>query len=246
MFKSIDINCDVGEGLNNETELMPYISSCNIACGGHAGNDETMINTIKLAIKHKVKIGAHPSFPDPHNFGRKIMNMNPVELQTCIEDQILRLSRHIDALGAKLHHVKAHGALYNLAAIDKQTAKVLVKAVANTTINTSLYAPCNSLLIDLARQKGVKVVKEAFGDRNYNTNATLVSRKLEGAVLKDKEKVVRHLLQMIKKKEVLSIDGVGVHIEAETFCIHGDNPNAKEVVKHLVKELFKEGFKLNK
>ncbi len=245
MSKIIDINCDVGEGLDNEAQLMPYISSCNIACGGHAGDSQTMIKTISLALKHGVKIGAHPSFPDVANFGRKIMNIDPTELQQNLEYQITQLKTYIDELGAKLHHVKAHGALYNLSATDKTTAQVLVAAVKKTTNDVSLYAPYNSILADVAQQNGLKIIIEAFGDRNYNTNLTLVSRESENALLTDKQLVVSHLLHMIKNNEVISIDGIGVKMVAKTFCIHGDNSRAIEIVKYISEELQKLDIKID-
>ena len=245
MNTTVDINCDVGEGLDNEAQLMPFISSCNIACGGHAGDTQTMIKTIKLALKYTVKIGAHPSFPDVANFGRKVMDMNPFELQQSLEDQIIRLTTHIDELGANLHHVKPHGALYNLAAIDGATSQILVNAVKNTTNNVPLYTPYNSKLALVARENQLKVIVEAFGDRNYNTDLTLVSRNSENALLTNKQLVLSHLVHMIKNKEVISIDGVGVKMSAKTFCIHGDNPRAIEVVKYLSKELLKLNIKID-
>jgi len=244
MCKTIDINCDVGEGLGNEIQLMPYISSCSIACGGHAGDRNTMIDTIKLALKHEVKIGAHPSFPDTANFGRKVLDMPPNELQAAIEYQINNLLTEIKTLGATLHHVKAHGALYNLAAVDKDIAQILVTAVKNTTNHVSLYAPYGSTLVDLAKRNNLNVIIEAFADRSYNTDLTLVSRKLKNAVLEDRHLVVKHLLHMVQNNEVISVDGVGVKMEAETFCIHGENPNANEVVKYVLAELRKKKIKI--
>ncbi len=244
MRKVIDINCDLGEGLGNEAQLMPYISSCNIACGGHAGDRKTMSTTIKLALKHQVKIGAHPSFPDIPNFGRKVMDIAPKELQLSIEHQIMQLMACIDQLGATLHHVKAHGALYNLVATDIETAQILLTAVKNTANDIPIYAPYNSVIAKLAKEQNLDVIVEAFGDRSYNDDLTLVSRTLENAVLIDKEKVLSHLLQMILKNEVMTINGVGVKMEAKTYCIHGDNPNAIMVLKHLEKELEKRDIKI--
>ena len=244
MKQSIDINCDVGEGLGNEAELMPYISSCSIACGGHAGNEETIAKTIKLALKHDVKIGAHPSFPDKENFGRQIMNIASAELQQSLEEQINLVIKHVERLGAQLHHVKAHGALYNLAAQDEEIAKTVINAVKNTTKNVFLYVPFGSLLADLAKKHELKIMVEAFADRNYNNDVSLVSRKIKNAVLTDKELVLDHILKMIHKKKVISIDGVGVNIDAKTYCIHGDNPSAVEVLKYLSKELQKNEIKI--
>jgi len=241
---TIDINCDVGEGLNNEAELMPYISSCSIACGGHAGDEKTIIKTIDLALKHNVKIGAHPSFPDKANFGRKIIDIASAELKQSLENQIHLMKMHVERLGAKLHHVKAHGALYNLAANDVKTAQILIDTIKNTTENVFLYAPYNSMLVDLAKENGLKIKVEAFADRNYNTNLTLVSRKMKNAVLTNKQFVIDHLLKMIQQKRVTSIDGVVVKIDAQTFCIHGDNSNVIEILKCMSKKLLKNEIKI--
>lgn len=241
---TIDINCDVGEGIDNEAELMPYISSCSIACGAHAGDEKTIVNTIELARRYDVKIGAHPSFPDKANFGRKIINIASAELQESIETQINTIKMHVERVGAKLHHVKAHGALYNLAANDTTTAQILIGATKNTTENVFLYAPYNSLLVDLAQENKLKVKVEAFADRNYHTNLTLVSRKMKNAVLTNKKFVVDHVLKMIQQKQLISIDGVEVKIDAQTFCVHGDNPSAIEILKYISKELSKNEIKM--
>jgi UPF0271 protein len=241
---TIDINCDVGEGLDNESQLMPYISSCNIACGAHAGTKDTIARTTQLALKHHVHIGAHPSFPDRENFGRIIMKMDSLKLQQSLEDQILLVKEIVESHNGKLHHVKPHGALYNLAANDAQVAQAVINAVKNTVAHAFLYVPYGSLLADLSKKNELKTKVEAFADRNYNSDLSLVSRKSENAVLTDKQLVVVHLLKMIKDKQVISIDGVAVKIDAKTFCVHGDNPNAIEVIKYISKELSKNGIKI--
>ncbi len=244
MIQFVDLNCDVGEGLNNEAELMPFISSCSVACGAHAGVVKTIIKTIKLALKHGVKVGAHPSFPDKENFGRKIMNIPSAELQQSLERQINLINTHVQGLGAALHHVKPHGALYNLAANDAETAQIVINAIKNTVESAFLYVPYNSIIEKLAQQNGLNVKVEAFADRNYNTNLTLVSRRLPKSVITNKKLVAAHLVRMILNKEVISIDGIGVKIDAQTFCIHGDNPRAIEVLKYLSNELSKNEIKI--
>jgi len=235
--KSIDINCDLGEGFDNEAQLMPYISSCNIACGGHAGNEDTIANTIQLAVKHGVKLGAHPSFPDKENFGRRVMDMSSLELQKSIERQIGLMVTQTKRLGLRLHHVKPHGALYNLAANDEKTAQIIVNAVRREVGDVFLYVPYNSVIARLAKQEGVKIKVEAFADRNYNSDLSLVSRNYKNAVLYNKQVVVDHLLRMICEKKVISIDEVEVGIDAQTYCIHGDNTNAEELVKYISEKL---------
>ena len=230
----IDINCDVGEGIENEEQLMPYISSCNIACGGHAGNTKSIDDTIALALKHHVKIGAHPSFPDIENFGRKVLDISASALQKSIKDQIGLIQERLRKVDEKLHHIKAHGALYNLSAIDENTATVLVKAVQQTTADVFLYVPYNSVIEKVALANGQKVIYEAFADRNYNNDLSLVSRVQKNAVITDANEVFKHVYQMISQQKVTTIFGDTLYIKASTYCIHGDNPNAIALLKHLV------------
>jgi UPF0271 protein len=244
MDYTIDINCDVGEGIVNEAELMPYISSCSIACGAHAGNEKTIIETIKLALLHNVKIGAHPSFPDKENFGRKIIDISSEDLQLSIENQIKLIKDSVQQLGSNLHHIKAHGALYNLSAVNRGIAQIIINAVKNTVNDVFLYVPYNSIIQELAIQNNLKIKVEAFADRNYNTDLTLVLRKNENAIITDKEILIQHLLKMITEQKLISIDGVEVKIIADTFCIHGDNPNAKNLLKFMYKKLLKNGIKI--
>jgi len=244
MNYTVDINCDVGEGLGNEIDLMPYISSCSIACGAHAGNEQTIIETIKLALQHHVKIGAHPSFPDKENFGRKIIDITPADLQLSIENQIKLVSENAQQLGSKLFHVKAHGALYNLSAVNQEIAQVIINAIKNTEDDVFLYVPYNSVIQDLALKDNLKIKVEAFADRNYNSDLTLVSRKNKNALITNKEILMQHLLKMIIKQKLISVDGVEVKIKADTFCIHGDNPNAKNLLKFINKNLVENGIKI--
>jgi UPF0271 protein len=244
MSYSVDINCDVGEGLGNESALMPFISSCSIACGGHAGDDLTINETIKLALKNNVKIGAHPSFPDRKNFGRKVMDLDEKYLQQSLEDQINLVNMHAKRLGATLYHVKAHGALYNQAAIDPKMAQIILHAVKNTVKNAVLYVPYNSIIEKLALKNKIETKVEAFADRNYNENLTLVSRTNENAIITDRDLLLEHLLKMIIRKKVKTICGVEVDIFADTYCIHGDNPNAVEILKYVSKKFIEKGIKI--
>ncbi|MCF6346985.1 MAG: 5-oxoprolinase subunit PxpA [Flavobacteriaceae bacterium] len=243
-MQTIDINCDVGEGLGNEIDIIPYISSCSIACGSHAGDEKTIVETIKLALQHSVKIGAHPSFPDKENFGRKEIDITPEDLQLSIEDQIKLVNDTVKRLNGKLHHVKPHGALYNLSAVNKEMAQIVVNAVKNTVNDTFLYVPYNSVIQKLALKHDLKIKVEAFTDRNYNTDLTLVSREKENALIVDREILMKHLLKMVTDHKLISIDGVEVKIIAETFCIHGDNPNVKNLLKFLHKKLPENGIKI--
>jgi len=233
----VDINADVGEGLNNEAKLMPYLSSCNIACGGHAGDKESMRKVVKLAKQHKVKIGAHPSFPDKQNFGRQVMEMPCADLYTSLKQQIRSLMQVIRDEHATLHHVKPHGALYNFAAKDEKTAKVVIEVVKSIAFPLYLYVPYGSVIADLARKEGVKITYEAFADRNYNEDLSLVSRSLHNAVITNPVEVFEHVKKMILEKKVKTINGVEVEMNADTFCIHGDNPEALKLLQNLIKKL---------
>ena len=244
MEYSVDINCDVGEGICDETALMPYISSCSIACGAHAGNFEIINKTIKLAIKYSVRVGAHPSFPDKENFGREAMLMTPTELQLSIEDQIIQVRDALEKLGGKLHHIKPHGALYNLAAVDTKIALVIIKAIKNTTNNVFLYVPYNSTIQKLALKNNLKIKVEAFADRNYNSDLTLVSRKKNNALIIDDNLVITHLLKMIIEQKLMTVDGVEVEIEADTFCVHGDHPSAVKILKKITNIFSEKGIKI--
>jgi UPF0271 protein len=243
--KIIDINADVGEGIGNESKLMPYLSSCNIACGEHAGDDSTIREAIKLAKKHNVKVGAHPSFPDRANFGRVIMEMSNAELYASLLGQILVLKYMAEAYDIPLNHIKPHGALYNLAAKDKDTATLIVEVIKSLNNSTlKLYAPYNSVLAKIAKQEEIEVVHEAFADRNYNEDLSLVSRKKNNAMLHNKQEVLQHVLEIVKHQKVKTISGVEVPIKAATLCVHGDTENALEILRYLNLEFPKNEIKI--
>lgn len=237
MKYTIDINCDVGEGMGNEAALMPYISSCSIACGGHAGNAAIIREVLLLAKKHHVKVGAHPSFPDKENFGRTVLDLSKTELLYSIIEQLQLFKTIADELEIPIHHVKAHGALYNCASVDSAYAEVIIKAVQKVFEDVCLYVPFQSILQKLALKNGLKTKVEAFADRNYNEDVTLVSRKLPNAVITDKEQLVTHLLRMITEKKVLTIQATKIRLEAETFCFHGDNKAAIDLLKYAAQKL---------
>ena len=171
----IDINCDVGEGIASEHLLMPYISSCNIACGGHFGDVNSIDKTIKLAIKNNVKIGAHPSFPDKENFGRKLIQISDEEFTNSIQKQLNLFLDSLSLFGKKLHHIKPHGALYNAIAIDEKLANLFIDVTRNYLKDAFLYVPYNSVIERIALKNNINIKYEAFADRNYNNDLTLVS-----------------------------------------------------------------------
>jgi len=233
----VDINADVGEGLNNESQLMPFLSSCNIACGGHAGDEDTMTQVVKLAVANKVKIGAHPSFPDRDNFGRQVMPMPCADLYTALKQQVRNLMQVLRMERVTLHHIKPHGALYNLAAIDEKTANVVIEVVKSIALPLHLYVPYGSVIAKLAQKEGIKITYEAFADRNYNEDLTLVSRSQSNAIITDPNDVFAHVKTMIFEQKVRTISGVEVDIKADTFCVHGDNPEAVKLLQNLTEKL---------
>ena len=237
MNRSIDINCDLGEGVGNEAQLMPYLSSCNIACGGHAGDEAIMEMVVDLAAMHHVKIGAHPSFPDRENFGRQIMNMSSEALRATLIEQVAILVVVLEKKNLQLHHIKPHGALYNVAAIDKDVAIVIVEVAKSLGQHVKLYVPYQSVISKIALQEGVRIKYEAFADRNYNQDLTLVSRRKENALIRNSEDVFNHVYKMISEGKVITTDGVEEVIKADTFCVHGDGENVVENLKYLNQKL---------
>lgn len=237
MAKIIDFNCDLGEGFGIESEIMPLISSCNIACGGHAGDEETMSYTVQLACEHQVKIGAHPSFPDKKNFGRKVQNLSSEQLFETIHTQIEGLNSILNQRKLALNHVKPHGALYNCAAVDERIAHVVVEVVKSFGNHIELYAPFQSVVSNMAVRRGVSVKYEAFADRNYNPDLTLVSRNEPNALIKDVDDMFNHVHGMIMLGKITAINGVGKTIKVDTICVHGDGVNVVRNLKILVDRL---------
>lgn len=242
----IDINCDVGEGVGNEAALFPFVSSCNIACGGHAGDASSMRAISKLAQSFKVKVGAHPSYPDKENFGRTVLKISDQQLAQSIGQQMEVFTQILTEEKIRLHHIKPHGALYNVIARSRHLAVVFLKAIETYRSEAILYAPYDSQVADEADRRGFRIKYEAFADRNYNDDLTLVSRKNEDAVIKSPKQVVAHLLRMIEQGEVLTQSGKKVKIKADTFCVHGDTPNALEILTYINHEIPNKGIKLSK
>lgn len=233
MRYTIDINADVGEGIGNEPTLMPYLSSCNIACGGHAGTLETMRAVVTLAKQYGVKIGAHPSFPDAEHFGREPMDISFAALFISIQKQIDSLMHVLHEEHLNLNHVKPHGALYNLAANDEKIAMVIIEAMKRFMLPVKLYVPYKSVIADLAIQNNIPIVYEVFADRQYNNDLTLVSRKDKNALIHDPKVLVEHVYNMVVNQKVKTLSGEEVSIKAETCCVHGDNPDAINLLKNL-------------
>lgn len=245
MRNSIDINCDLGEGVGNEAQLMPLLSSCNIACGAHAGNENIMRETAKLAIENKTRIGAHPSFPDRENFGRTEMSMEKRELAKIVKQQIERLVTILKDYDGTLHHIKPHGALYNMASVNREIASAILDGM-EAHKEAFLYAPCQSMLASLAEERSFCVKFEAFADRNYNDDLTLVSRTLPNATLHSPDEIFEHVFRMIRDQQVKTVTGNLKSIKADTICVHGDNPNAVEIVSFLSRKLKEHSISIEK
>ncbi len=242
MKTSIDINCDVGESYGKNTsqydkDIMPYISSCNIACGFHSGDPLTIERTIKLALKHNVKIGAHPSFPDLQGFGRRVMNIPSEELRAIVRYQIAALKGMVKALGGKLHHIKPHGALYNLAAKDEKTAEAIVKAIVSIDDGLILYGLSGSLIEGICNKYDLQYAHEAFADRNYEEDGSLRSRQLKNAVIHDEKAVVRQVKMMIEQGKVIAYTGEAISLKVDTICIHSDTKDAAQLAAGIHKVL---------
>lgn len=233
----IDINCDLGEGLDNEHIIMPLISSCNISCGAHAGSIEIMDKVIQLAVKHKVKIGAHPSFPDRKNFGRKVLDISNSDLQKSLEDQLTILKDRALLKNATIHHVKPHGALYNLIAVNREKASIVIAAILHVFEAVKLYVPYQSRIEEVAVQSGIEIVYEAFADRMYNEDLSLVSRTFSNALIEDKLEVLKQVQKISNKQLVTTVNFHEKKIKASTFCVHGDTKNAIEILEYLHKHL---------
>lgn len=241
--KTIDLNADVGEGVNNETQLMPFLSSCNIACGGHAGDEFTMTSVVQLAKKHQVKIGAHPAFPDKENFGRLQVDISSDDLLVSLKTQVNSLLKVLETENCSLHHIKPHGALYNLANTDQAYAEIIIDLMKHFE-GRKLYAPYGSLIAKMAEEANIAVVFEAFADRNYNDDLTLVSRSKSHALIEDAEQMSAHVINMILHHHVTTISGTEKHIEADTICIHGDHPQAEHYLQILTEQLIKKGIQI--
>ncbi|NTS40157.1 LamB/YcsF family protein [Flavisolibacter sp. BT320] len=229
----IDINCDMGEGIGNDEAIMPFITSANIACGAHAGDEETARATILLAKAHGVNIGAHPSFPDRRNFGRTEMTTTPQEVYDLVIEQLIFFQKIADAADATLHHVKLHGALYNMAARDAALANAVAQAVKDFDATLVLFGLSGSASITEAERLGLIAWNEVFADRTYQDNGTLTPRSMPGALIEEEEKAVAQVVQMIEKGSVTTLSGKEIPIAADTVCIHGDGAYALPFAKRL-------------
>lgn len=242
-----DLNCDMGEGIGNDKAILPYITSANIACGYHAGNEATMHETVLLAKEAGVAIGAHPSFLDQENFGRTEMKeVRPQQVYELVTEQIKILGKIVLDCNAELQHVKPHGALYNMAARDAQLAMAIAHAVHDFDKTLVLFGLSGSYLVSEAKAMGLKTASEVFADRTYQDDGSLTPRTKPNALIEEEEQSLKQVLQMIKSGTVTSVSGKEIPLVAETICLHGDGKNAVAFAEAINKKLKAEGVQIAK
>lgn len=244
---TIDINCDLGEGssladCDKDALLMPYLSSCNIACGGHAGNVETTQASIKNALQHNLKIGAHPSYPDKENFGRSNLNLSVDKVVASLQEQLALFLSAVDENNATLHHIKLHGALYN----DVETNRELANAIADYFFESFpdiyIYGLAQGCFQDICEDKNLNFIPEGFIDRRYETEVTLLSRTETGAAITEDNQCIQQALAFSKGQPIVSSTGALISPKVETICLHGDNDNALSIVQALHLEFEQHGI----
>lgn len=243
-MRRIDLNCDLGEGAGHDAELMPLITSANIACGAHAGDAETMRATVELAKKHRVTIGAHPGFADRENFGRRELPVTPAAVHLLVLTQTRQLQMVARQCGASVAHVKPHGALYNLAARDAALAQVVANAVYEADPRLVLFGLAGSHLLAAGQAAGLRVASEVFADRTYRRDGSLTPRSQADALIHDENAAVAQVLGMVREGVVRATDGTAVHIEADTICLHGDGPDPVVFARRLRTELTNAGIEI--
>ncbi len=246
-MRSIDLNADMGESfgawqMGRDAELMDIVSSINVACGFHAGDATVLRRTVETAIGKGVKIGAHPSYPDLQGFGRREMKMSPAEVFDIVLYQIAAVKGICEAIGARLNHVKPHGALYNQAAKNRPMARAIAEAVKRIDPSLVLFGLSGSCLISEGESLGLRTASEVFADRTYQRDGSLSPRSGPDALIEAPDIAVAQVLKMIRESLVTSVDGIDVPIRSETVCIHGDGPNALEFATQIRTALEANGF----
>ncbi|WP_125153160.1 LamB/YcsF family protein [Clostridium rectalis] len=245
----VDLNSDVGESFGNYTigmdeEVLKYVSSVNIGCGFHGGDPRVMKSTVNKAYEKEIGIGAHAGFPDLIGFGRRKMDISLEEARDYIIYQMGALQAFCKLKGQNIQHFKLHGAFYNMAAVDYNLALEVAKAVYDFDKNIILLGLSGSKMIKAGKEVGLKVAEEVFADRSYNADGTLVSRKLKGAIIEDKNIAIKRVISMIKYKKVTAITGEDININADSICVHGDNSQAVAFVKFIREKLEEENIKI--
>src|SRR5216684_190590 len=233
-MKHMDLNCDMGElpeaiADGTQEALMPSLTSANIACGGHAGDAQTMKTTIEQALRWNLALGVHPGYPDRRNFGRLELNLPGDAVADCIFEQVRALAEVAADRGARLVHVKPHGALYNQAVHNRDLAEAIARGVARWGLDVVLVGLAGSPMLDVFREAGFEVAAEAFADRRYEPDGTLRSRKFEDALIRDPAEAAWQALGIAERGIVIASDGSEVAVDAQTLCIHGDTPGAPQI-----------------
>ena len=236
--KSIDLNADMGESfgawtMGDDTALMPWVTSANVACGFHAGDPGTIATTVALAMKHNVAIGAHPGFADLQGFGRRTLQVTEEQVYQMTLYQAGAVRAFAEAAGGRLHHLKAHGALYNMAARDEALSRGLARAVKALGDGVQMYVLAGSVMETVARDAGLSVRCEVFADRRYMPDGTLAPRTRADALITDQSESVAQVLRMVCDGRLVAVDGTAVKVQADTVCIHGDKPTAVPFVQAL-------------
>jgi 5-oxoprolinase (ATP-hydrolysing) subunit A len=246
-MQTIDLNSDLGESfgaytIGNDAEVLKYISSANIACGFHAGDANVMVETVKTAAELGVGIGAHPGFPDLAGFGRRNMNLSSKEIYNMVVYQVGAIQGAAKACGTQVQHVKPHGALYNMASKDAVLAEAIAEAVHAVDPNLVLFGLAGSELVRAGEKIGLRVAQEVFADRTYQSDGTLTPRTQPNAMIHDVTVAVDRVVRMIQEGRVTAVDGTDVAIQADTICVHGDEPEALHFVQQLRERLQKENI----
>lgn len=247
---TVDLNCDVGESfgayqIGDDAKLLRHVTSASIACGFHAGDPATMRRTIDSALGLGVAIGAHPGLPDLQGFGRRALDASPEEVGDLITYQIGALAAFASARGARLQHVKPHGALYNMAAARADLAEAIAGAVRAVDPELIVFALAGSKLVTASRAAGLQVAEEAFVDRRYTSSGSLVDRRKPGALIDDPEAAVRQALALGRQGSVMTVDGITANLRVDTLCIHGDSPGATALAKRVRAALEAEGVRVS-
>jgi UPF0271 protein len=241
---SLDFNCDLGEGCGSDAAIVPLISSASVACGGHAGDAASMRATVALCRRHGVAIGAHPSFEDRPNFGRRELALSPADIEASVARQVRALSAVCVELDAPLRHVKPHGALYNLAAREPEVADAIASAIARFDGSLILYGLSGSCLTDAGERAGLPVAHEVFAERAYEADGRLSPRGSPGAIIDDLDASLRQVRMLLREGVVVSRDGTRVPLRADTLCLHGDRPDAAAFAAALRATLESEGVEI--
>jgi UPF0271 protein len=245
MKLSVDINADLGEGAGHDAELFELISSANIATGFHVGDSDTMHAAVCAAKEHGVAVGAHPSFFDRENFGRKELKVSNEEVFDAVAYQLGIFQAIAFGVGMRPNHVKPHGALYNMAVRDNKLADAIGRAIASVDPKLILFAPDNSELARASEAYGLQIAREIFGDRNYLNDGWLVPRTRPDALLRDPKEAAQRVLRMLREGKVRSVEGRDVDVRGETICVHGDTPGAVEFARELRTQLEHEGVRIS-